>query len=202
MRDLERVLDRAVDTRVGRCVERDIQLKVEAQLFRLGLDCRKVLIGKVVIQVDQRHVDDLDAFLNTHVHQLIEVDDLLKLVGSPLALEAPAFAQAAQVQGVGVHAEFEFAVRIFSSDHCFSLLVLFRRIAFFFPCQLVSNALLEAGALPVRLGGHARDIVKRTGKGGIAAVSNHYRNLHYAEVCAHKQLLRLVDADAAQVKAW
>ena len=117
VRDFQGILDRAVDARVGRRVERNVQLKIQAELLRLCLNRSQMLVGEVVVQVDQRHVDDLDALFHTHIHQLVKVDHLFKLIGLALALETPAFAKAAQVQGVGMHAEFEFAVCILSSNH-------------------------------------------------------------------------------------
>ena len=97
--DFKGLLNRAVDARVGRRVKGNVQLKIQPELFGLRLNRGQMPVGKVVVQVDQRHMDDLDPLFHAHIHQLVEVDDFLKLKGFSLALEAPAFAQAAQVQG-------------------------------------------------------------------------------------------------------
>ena len=43
--------------------------------------------------------------------------------------------------------------------------------------------------------------MKGSGQCGIAAVPNHYSNLHNAEISFNQQFLCLVDADIPQVKA-
>ena len=115
--NLQGVLNGAVDSRIRGGVEGNIQLQIQAQPRRLFLDRCQMCVGEIVVQIYQCHMNDLNTLFHTHIHQFVQVNDLLKGMGLSFALKAPTLTQTAEVQGIGVHTQLEFTVCLFSSNH-------------------------------------------------------------------------------------
>ena len=68
MCNFKRFLNRAVYTRIGRCVKRDIQFQLNLMLFCIFAAFRQMLIRGIVLDVYQCDMQNIQANINGNIY--------------------------------------------------------------------------------------------------------------------------------------